>query len=367
MIPTPELDDRFSALVAQDPYRRSEFLLSQFLSACPHSVLEIEGRQYTVVGTRRIHPDTVHATDFVLRLDTQEGRVLFAKADVSEDFVYFPSTGEMTHVYGCRSRREHAMQTLQKRLALPYTPSTTIGEGRNIWFVSEEAPGPTVGEQAVLPLIESDITPYCRGLGRTLAFSYLFGLSDGHNRNSHYDGETFTQRDLETPFSDLMPIQRSLFAIARDGLFPVRLYADEQTYFFHLEDGASDSAWKKIIAQSLEDHLWPFAQPQANDIRVAIGEGFTTCYTAVQDDFAFFSRFVRSALNSWSFGEDPVMFLDMPETGLFRPTLSFFLEYVRLFSPRVLSVSNPWRIFHEIWYQASPHRVEAVRKSVLES
>jgi len=357
----PTMEDRFKEMISTDPYRRSDFLLEQFHRACPDNVIEIEGREYVIDSIERTNPDTTHTTDLVLRLGTQEGSTLFAKADVSEDFLYYPATKEITHVYGSRSKREAAMHRLQKMLNLPYTASATLKQSDNIWFVSEEAPGLVIGDPKVDEVIQSNPQLYCYELGRMLAFSYLFGLSDGHNLNSHYDGEILTQRDLESPFSDLVPLRAPILGQRREGISAIRLFTSDYEELFDLEDRSPDSEWKKIIAQSLEDHLWPLMGSQDNRLRLDIGKGFTACYETAQENNGDVLGFVNNTLTSWS--NDPYFFLEMTEIGPFRPTLWYLWKYKPIMSAK-LRVDNPWRNFNSIWNQLSWDRVEDVRKIV---
>ena len=48
------------------------------------------------------------------------------------------------------------MHKLQDMLGLPYTASVTIGGNENVWFVSEEASGPVVGDPKALELIKTN-------------------------------------------------------------------------------------------------------------------------------------------------------------------------------------------------------------------
>src|SRR3989338_3977269 len=100
----PTIRERFRDAVKNDPWRSSDFLREQLQKTCSETI-EIEGREYTIKSIERIHPKTTETTDLVFRIDTCEKARLYAKADVSEDFVYWPTTKEMHHVYGARSQR----------------------------------------------------------------------------------------------------------------------------------------------------------------------------------------------------------------------------------------------------------------------
>jgi hypothetical protein len=252
------------------------------------------------------------------------------------------------------------VEKIQIELGLPHANTICITEGQNLknsWVISEVVDGPTLEQLNSIELVASSTDEFCYGVGRSLAFIYMFGLHDVHFGNIHFDGTDVTIRDVEAPFVDILYVKPILTKIKRKISYSACLFHGLNSEGYLINDSKDRT---HMVAESLNFFMSPCVELDLKILKDHIAFGFNDFYKTMTGSFKTRIRDIMFyGLNDLARDSE---FYSVTMNTIYQPDRFIASAYDDIIDDRF--DKNPKQVFEEIWRDINPALIESYRESM---